>query len=223
VALGKPVSSGRAQALAKFIAEGTEDPDVIVTSDVDVSVFQTAANNAPPAPTIFDRPDTLPSSRPSWLPWASAGTSAAMFVVGGYFLYKGQTSCGFGHPDCTINPTFYPVGFTAIDLGVTLGALSLYWRNDHSSVENLPAKWFIIGGAAAVAVGAGLVAIDQDPGPNLGRYYWDTAPSGVAVGALGVASVGVGLWSWTRKTRISSVPTLSASSSHAMMGWAGSF
>lgn len=222
VALGKPVSSGRAQALAKFIAEGTEDPDVIVTSDVDVSVFQTVANNAPPPPTIFDRADTMPSSRPSWLPWASAGTSAAMFVVGGYFLHKGHTSCGWAHPDCTINPAFYPVGFTAIDLGVALGALSLYWRSD-TSVEKLPAKWFIIGGATAVAVGAGLVAIDQDPSPNLGRYYWDTAPSGVAVGALGVASIGVGLWSWTRKTRVSSAPTLSASASHAMVGWAGSF
>lgn len=228
VVLGKPASSGRAQALARFIVDGAEDPDVIVTSGVDISVFQTVANNDPSASTTVEQSDTMPSSRRSWLPWAGAGSAAAMFVVGGYLLYKGHTSCGWGHPDCTINPAYYPVGFTAIDLGVALGALSLYWRDDRSSLEKLPTKWFIIGGAAAVAVGAGLVAIDQDPGHtdshgNVTRYYWDTAPSGVAVGALGVASVGVGVWSWTRKTRISSAPTLSASSSHATIGWVGSF
>jgi hypothetical protein len=233
VVLAKPVSANGAQALARFIATGVEDPDVIVTSNVDLAVFQTAANNGLSAPITVERADRSP--RPSWLPWATAGTSAAMFIVGGYFVHQGATACGWGHPDCTINPVYYPVGFTAIDVGVALGALSFYWRNDKASVEKLPAKWLVVGGALAVTAGVVLVALDQDEGHTdsegkVTRYYWDTAPSGVAVGALGLTSVGVGVWSWTRRARASSastlsasVPTLSASSSHVILGLTGGF
>jgi uncharacterized protein involved in exopolysaccharide biosynthesis len=41
--------------------------------------------------------------------------------------------------------------------------LSLYWSHD-LSLDKLRARWLVIGGAAAVAVGGGFYAFDQDPG-----------------------------------------------------------
>ena len=80
----------------------------------------------------------------------------------------------------------------------------------------------------AIAVGAGLYAIDQDPGHTnsqgqVTKYYLDSAPLGVTLGVLGVASVGVGVWSWTRNAHAASIPTVSLSSSRAMFGWTGEF
>lgn len=213
VTLRKPVSARSAQALARFIAEGTLDPEVVVTSNVDLSVFQTIMNSAPPSVSA-DRQDAPSSPRPTWLPWATAATSAAFLATGGYAVQASDATCGWGHPKCIL-------GHAAIDVGVVLGGVSLYyWRG--ASRDKLPAKWLVIGGAAAVVVGAGLYAVDQDPGGD-SRYYRDTAPAGVAVGALGLASVGVGVWSWMHNAGVSSIPTLSASSSHTTMGWAGSF
>jgi hypothetical protein len=150
-----------------------------------------------------------------------------MLAVGSYALYKGYTACGWGQPDCKIDPAYNLVGYTAIDLAAAFGALSLYWSHD-LSLDKLPAKWFVIGGTAAIAIGAGLYAADQDPGHTdshgyVTRYYWDTAPSGVALGVAGIASIGIGVWCWTRNAQISSMPTVSVGSSRTVFGWSGQF
>jgi hypothetical protein len=76
------------------------------------------------------------------------------------------------------------------------------------------AKWVIIGvGALAIATGATLYAINRAPDRN-------TAPYGIGLGAVGVAAVGLGFWFGRTPT---SAPVVSVSSSHAMIGWAGSF
>lgn len=227
VVLDKPGSVRSADALARFIADGSQDPDVVVTSDVDLSVFRTIENTRLPEPLVTARSITSPS-RPGWLPWAAAGASAALFAVGGYSVYKGWRACGWGHPGCEVNPAYYVIGFTSIDVGAAMGALALYWRDDTLTLDKLPARWFVVGGAAAVAIGGVLYAVDEDPTPpgSQGRvppYYWNTAPPGVAIGALGLAAAGVGIWCWTHTGRTSSLPTLSASASHAMLGWSGSF
>jgi hypothetical protein len=54
------------------------------------------------------------------------------------------------------------------------------------------------------------------------KYYWDTAPAGIALGAAGIVSVGVGLW-WSLRTRSSSAPLVSLGSSHATIGWTTGF
>jgi len=213
VVLRRPASARSAQALARFIADGRPDPEVVVTSDVDLSVFQTIMNSAAPSVSAA-RQDEPSSPRPTWLPWTTAATSAALLAIGGYAVQGSDATCGWGHPNCIL-------GYTAIDVGVVLGGVSLYyWRS--ASRDRLPAKWLVIGGTGAVVVGAGLYAVDQDPGGEA-RYYRDTAPSGIAIGALGLASVGIGVWSWMHNAGVSSIPMLSASSSHATMGWAGSF
>lgn len=51
--------------------------------------------------------------------------------------------------------------------------------------------------------------------------YRETARYGVAIGAAGVASIGVGAWLWWRGSR--SAPTVAVGRSSAMIGWAGSF
>lgn len=149
-----------------------------------------------------------------------------MLAVGGYTLYKGSTVCGWGHPDCKVNAAYNIVAYTAIDVGA-LGALSLYWFN-HRSLDELPARWLILGGTAAIAVGAGLYAVDQDPGHpdshgDINKYYWDSAPPGVALGVAGLASIGVGVWCWARKSHALSLPTVSVSSSGSVFGWIGQF
>jgi hypothetical protein len=170
-----------------------------------------------------------PTSR-SWPRWLAAGSSMAMLAVGGYAVYKGYTVCGWGQPDCKIDGTYNVVGYTALDVGAALGALSIYWFYDRDlrHTDKLPAKWFVIGGTAAIAVGAGLYAIDEDPGHTdsqgrVTRYYRDSGPPGVALGVLGLASVGVGVWSWTRNAHASSMPTVAVNSSRAMFGWIGEF
>ncbi|HWO27131.1 MAG TPA: hypothetical protein VNO30_50725 [Kofleriaceae bacterium] len=88
------------------------------------------------------------------------------------------------------------------------------------------ARWFIFGGAAACAAGLGLYLVDQDsvsmPGLPVQERYWNTAPYGIAFGAAGVVSIGVGLW-WSYRTKSSSRPTFSAGVSHAELGWSGRF
>lgn len=74
-------------------------------------------------------------------------------------------------------------------------------------------KWIVIGGgAAALAAGASLYAIDRNPGRG-------TAPYGAGLGAVGAAAVCLGLW----LGRAPRGPVVSVSSSHAMLGWADSF
>ena len=55
------------------------------------------------------------------------------------------------------------------------------------------------------------------------RYYLDSAPGGVALGAAGLAAVGVGVWYWTRGTHVRASPTVSAVRTGASVGWSGSF
>lgn len=66
-----------------------------------------------------------------------------------------------------------------------------------------------------------LLVIDEsyeDPSRKLGKYYWDTAPHGIAVGAIGLASIGFGIW-WSYRMRSSSAPVVSVGSSHATVAW----
>lgn len=73
-------------------------------------------------------------------------------------------------------------------------------------------------GAAALVAGSVLYAIDQDPaGPS--SVYRNTAPAGIAVGAVGLAAVSVGLWLWG--ARGGSSPLLAIGSSGGFIGWGG--
>jgi len=73
-------------------------------------------------------------------------------------------------------------------------------------------------GAAALVAGSVLYAIDQDPaGPS--SVYRNTAPAGIAVGAVGLAAVSVGLWLWG--VRGGSSPMLAIGSSGGFIGWGG--
>jgi hypothetical protein len=81
-------------------------------------------------------------------------------------------------------------------------------------------------GAAAVLAGGVLYAIDQDgaqmsgmPGqmPGVDR---NTAPAGLAIGAAGLAAVGIGLWMWRTRGR-SSAPVVAIGCCGGFFGWAG--
>jgi hypothetical protein len=73
-------------------------------------------------------------------------------------------------------------------------------------------------GAAAMVAGGVLYAIDQDPG-GPSSVSRNTAPAGIAVGAVGLAAVSVGLWLWG--ARGGSSPMLAIGSSGGFIGWGG--
>ncbi len=88
----------------------------------------------------------------------------------------------------------------------------------------LAAKLCLGAGLAGLATGAALVI--ASPGPPSDprqRYYYRTAPAGIAVGLTGAASIGVGLWWWLRRHDERSEPTVSLGASHAVLGWSGRF
>jgi hypothetical protein len=98
--------------------------------------------------------------------------------------------------------------------------------SDEWDDKPLPSWPFIAGGMVAVGVGIGLIAIDQDYGHLDAHgvrtaYYWNTAPWGVAAGITGAASIGFGLWWWTRHH--SPAPNLSAGRSHVSLGLSGTY
>jgi hypothetical protein len=85
-----------------------------------------------------------------------------------------------------------------------------------------PARWMpsvLVGVGTATAVAGGILyAIDQDaPGSR------DTAPAGIAVGALGVVAVGLGLWLWWSPGHRppASIPMLAIGGRAGFIGWAG--
>lgn len=74
-------------------------------------------------------------------------------------------------------------------------------------------------GAAAVAVGALLIAIDQNPDMSgATKTYRDSATAGVVVGASGLVLGGIGAYLWYRASLPGSA-SVSASHDHAVVGW----
>ncbi|MBP9086946.1 MAG: hypothetical protein KBG15_12565 [Kofleriaceae bacterium] len=110
----------------------------------------------------------------------------------------------------------------------------------------LAGKILVGGGALAVLVGAGLVAIDEDPTGGgqaaANPTYRDSALPGVITMSAGAVSVGVGVWLWARSgnraitrpgnraasttaamMRPGAAPWLAATNSQVVLGWTGSF
>lgn len=98
-----------------------------------------------------------------------------------------------------------------------------------SSVHTLPhasrvVPGALIGiGATAVVAGVILYSIDEDPGPTGGKLYWDTAPTGVAIGTVGLATAGLGAYLWYRASRAQSPPGIVVLHHGALVAWRGSF
>jgi hypothetical protein len=83
-------------------------------------------------------------------------------------------------------------------------------------------------GVVALASGAVLIGVDEDPSPVGKRheYYYDTAPHGVGAVLVGAAAVGAGAYLWRRASRASrtkSSPTFAPSPNGAAVGWSGRF
>lgn len=189
------------------------EPKVEETPPVAPPVEVTVATTSP-APAVV-------RSHRGWAKWVAAGSSAILLAGGAYVADRSYTVCDLARPGSCTTRAYDVGGYAALDTGVALGALSLYWFFDLGP-EQLPARWLIGGGVAALAAGVGLYAIDQDPGPDA-LHYRDSAPPGIAVGMLGLASIGVGVWCWTRDAHASSAPIMSLSSSRAVVGWRGEF
>ncbi len=89
---------------------------------------------------------------------------------------------------------------------------------DPRSGGRLAPRLLVGAGAAALVAGGVLYAIDQDPG-GPSPVSRNTAPAGIAVGAVGLAAVSVGLWLWG--ARGGSSPMLAIGSSGGFIGWGG--
>ncbi|HEX3474624.1 MAG TPA: hypothetical protein VHT91_06255 [Kofleriaceae bacterium] len=92
----------------------------------------------------------------------------------------------------------------------------------HGSMP-LGAQLCLGAGIAGLATGAALVIASPGPDPKQ-RYYYRTAPAGIAVGLTGAASIGLGLWWWWLRGHAErSAPAVSLGASHAAIGWSGQF
>jgi hypothetical protein len=100
-----------ASSLARFIAQGARDPEVIVIAEADASVFQKMVSDRIAEAAALVRPaPARPEPEPvRWVGWTALGGSMAMFVAGGYALHSDHG----------------PVGAGAMGLGLALGALAI--------------------------------------------------------------------------------------------------
>jgi hypothetical protein len=87
------------------------------------------------------------------------------------------------------------------------------------TAARLAPRLLVGAGAAALVAGGVLYAIDQDPGATPSAMVRNTAPAGVAVGAVGLAAISVGLWWWA--ARGGSSPLVAIGSSGGFIGWGG--
>lgn len=109
-------------------------------------------------------------------------------------------------------------------MGAALGALSGFWfYTGELRPEKALAGWLVIGGSVALARTVVLYAYDEAPSPQKPPLIRDTSAPAVALGAFGLAAAGVGAWCWTRKARVSSLPSISVGSSQTALGWASNF
>jgi len=87
--------------------------------------------------------------------------------------------------------------------------------------------WLVLGaGGAAVLTGVVLFALDEDLPPASQaqpRRYFESATAGVAIGAAGLAVVGVCTYLLLRSPAPTAGPRVSLSPDHAAVGWAGVF
>ncbi len=91
--------------------------------------------------------------------------------------------------------------------------------------SRLPPALVIGGGAALLAAGAVLVALDEDvhPGGEQSPRYFDSARHGVACVIAGAALAASGAYWWMRRARARSAPAISATPTGGTVGWLGTF
>lgn len=87
-----------------------------------------------------------------------------------------------------------------------------------------------IAGGVALGIGGALLitVLDGDDDPTITmdpgkRYYYDTAPAGVALAASGALVVGAGVYLLVTKPSRRSVPTAAVVPGGGVVGWAGRF
>jgi hypothetical protein len=87
----------------------------------------------------------------------------------------------------------------------------------------LPVGLLAAGGALLVTGGV-MIAIDQDPSPNLGPTIRNTGPTGVGLAIGGAVVAGVGAYlMWFRSPKTTSTPVAAFTSDTAYIGWLGRF
>jgi len=130
IVLGVDDRQTRLAALAQFVANGTRDSDVVVTTENLSAVRELAGRQ--PGESIVSSPATGDSASPVGRSrglgkWFVAGGAATALTLGGYGFYRYYT-CGTYADNCKdIYPRARVVGYSATAAGVALGALAAYW------------------------------------------------------------------------------------------------
>jgi len=92
-----------------------------------------------------------------------------------------------------------------------------------SSSRLVPIGLLAVGGAA-LATGIVMIAIDQDPSPNLGPTIRNTGPTGVGLTIGGAVVGGIGAcWLLFRSPKTTSAPVAAFTRDTAYIGWHGRF
>lgn len=205
------------RSLARYLADGTVSPGVnVIPNDV-----------KEPAPVLAAR-----ASR------GSSTTIAAKVVgaVGALAIGTGGLVYVTGHPDGSVKEDRRTAAVqVAVGGSVVLGTGVYLWIREARSTNQLTAA--ALGAGASALVAGGVLFFTDEDARSDSRYYRDTARTGLAVGAAGLAMTGVGLWLLHRegdeagalvasepaRRHLVSTPIVSAGAGHALLGWAGSF
>jgi hypothetical protein len=120
---------------------------------------------------------------------------------------------------------------------LVLGGGVYLWSRESFGASRLTAG-LLGSGVAAVAAGLEFYLVAEEPLPSAPKYIRDTATRGIVLGAAGLAATGAGVWllrhdrvttaaetSGKRQAGLRSAwaPYVSAESTQALVGCAGSF
>jgi hypothetical protein len=182
-----------------------------------------------------------PNNRGStWTPsWISAATMGAgtLTIIGGAVAY-GRTSYDQQHPRSDGTDGRNPSVGVMLGGSLVLGGGVYLWSRESFGASRLTAGALGVG-VASVAAGVEFYLVAQEPLPTAPKYIRDTGTSGIVLGAAGLALTGAGVWLLHRDREVATTtdlggkgqaassrtwtPYVSAGSTQALLGCAGSF
>jgi hypothetical protein len=225
-----PLSGGESllRALGTYLYDGT--------MAAGLRVLRSPARGEAPTVALLDSAKAPSTWTPSWIP-ATAMGAGSLAIVGGAVMYA-RKSYDQQHPFSDGTDGRNPSVGVMLGGSLVLGGGVYLWSRESFGANRLTAG--LLGtGIASVAAGLEFYLVAEEPLPTAPKYIRDTATTGIILGAAGLAMTGAGVWLLQRdrataataevsgRSRIASIrawaPYVSARSSQALLGCAGSF
>lgn len=225
-----PLSGGEPllRALGTYLYDGT--------MAAGLRVLRRPARGEAPTVALLDSVKTPVTWAPSWIP-ATAMGAGSLVIIGGAVAYT-RKSYDQQHPPSDGTDGKNPSVGVMLGGSLVLGGGVYLWSRESFAASRLTAG-LLGSGVAAMAAGLEFYLVAEEPLPSAPKYIRDTATRGLLLGAAGLAATGAGVWllrhdrvtttaaetSGKRQAGLRSAwaPYVSAESTQALVGCAGSF